>query len=105
MKFMMVLILILSTNLFACDHARNLNQTEKQKFTKMACESFERIYGPWMSVDKSICLKETKLKICENTPEYGTYLFGKLTYNVYRTKDCNFILNSGKISAADCGDE
>lgn len=58
-----------------------------------------------MSVDLNVCLKETKLKICENTPDYGTYLYGKLSYGTYRTKDCNFILNRGKIAAADCGDE
>ncbi len=105
MKLIILSIMILSSNLFACDNTRALTQTEKKKFTKMACESFERIYGPWMTVDQSICLKETKMKICENSPGYGTYLYGKLTYNVYRSKDCNFILNAGKIVSADCGDE
>lgn len=90
---------------FACDKPRSLTQVEKTKFTNMACDSFNRIYGPWMSVDKSLCLQETRLKICENTPEYGTYLYGKLVYGVYRSRDCNFILNKGKIIAADCGDE
>lgn len=103
--FIAMIFLLAFGQSFACENPTSLSVSDKTKWTKLACESFERIYGPWMSVDKSLCLKETKLKLCQNDPAYGTFLFGKLVYDDFRSKDCNFLIVKGKITGADCGDE
>lgn len=101
--FVAIVILILSS-FSASASCRTLTRAEAVKLNSSACQYFERIYGNRVSIDIKSCAARSSFSVCENDPQHGTYIYGKLVATK-RTFDCNMSIVNRKIAGADCGDE
>lgn len=103
-KIIICTLLTLSTISSLSASCRSVTKAEAAKLNTAACKFFERIYENRVSMDIKTCTSQSKFSICENDPQYGTYIYGKLSTS-NRTFDCNMSIVNQKIVDADCGDE